>query len=70
MAERKSYLLRLPADLWEQIQRSAAADLRSVNAQIELLLRESLRRRLASGPPTGHDGGHDEDQPEPASHEV
>ena len=59
MAERKSYLLRLPADLWDQIQRSAAADLRSVNAQIELLLRESLKRRGQRGtsePPTGPDG--------------
>ncbi|MBS1709999.1 MAG: Arc family DNA-binding protein [Armatimonadetes bacterium] len=56
MAERKSYLLRLPADLWEQIQRSASADLRSVNAQIELLLRESLRRRGA--------GAFDEPPPE------
>jgi len=51
MAERKSYLLRLPADLWDQIQRSAAADLRSVNAQIELLLRESLKRRGQLGAP-------------------
>ncbi len=59
MAERKSYLLRLPAALWEEVQRSAAADLRSVNAQIELLLRESLRRRGREVPDAGQDEGTD-----------
>lgn len=43
--ERKKFLLRLPADLWDDIQRLAAADLRSVNSEIEVLLKEALRRR-------------------------
>lgn len=46
MAERKSYLLRLPPDLWDDLQRLAAADLRSINAEIEFLLRESVKQRL------------------------
>jgi hypothetical protein len=42
---RKSLLLRLPSELHVALERQAAADLRSVNAQIEILLREALTRR-------------------------
>jgi len=42
---KKSYPLRIDPALWEQLQRLAANDLRSVNAQIEFLLREALARR-------------------------
>ncbi len=42
---RKSLLLRLPPELHEALERQAAAELRSVNAQMELLLREGLQRR-------------------------
>jgi hypothetical protein len=45
MAERKTFLLRLPPELWEELRRWADADLRSVNGQIEYLLREAVRRR-------------------------
>ena len=46
MAEdRKSFLLRLPPGLWKELEKWAAADLRSVNAQIEFLLREAVARR-------------------------
>ena len=45
MAERKSFLLRLPEDIWEEVQRMAGEELRSVNAQVEYLLRDALRRR-------------------------
>jgi hypothetical protein len=44
-ATRKSFLLRLPPDLYEELERWAAQELRSVNAQIEFLLRERLRTR-------------------------
>jgi hypothetical protein len=47
MAERKAYLLRIAPDLWEQIERLAQSELRSVNGQIEYLLREALARRGA-----------------------
>jgi hypothetical protein len=41
--ERKSVLLRLDPAVHTALQRWAADDLRSVNAQIELLLRDALR---------------------------
>jgi hypothetical protein len=43
-AERKSFLLRIPPDLWKDLEKWAADDLRSVNAQIEFLLTEALRK--------------------------
>jgi hypothetical protein len=45
MAERKSYLLRIDPDVWAEIERLAQAELRSVNGQVEYLLREALERR-------------------------
>ena len=45
MAERKAYLLRVDPDLWAELERLAQAELRSVNGQIEYLLREALSRR-------------------------
>lgn len=45
MPERKAFPLRLDAALHAAIERAAAGDLRSVNAQIECLLREALARR-------------------------
>ncbi len=44
MAERKAVLLRLDPAVHDALARWAADDLRSVNAQIELLLRDALRR--------------------------
>ena len=44
-AERKAYPLRVDPALWAAVERAAAADLRSVNAQVECLIREALRAR-------------------------
>lgn len=44
MTDRKQYLLRLPADLLDDLNRWAADELRSLNAQIEYLLREAVRK--------------------------
>jgi hypothetical protein len=44
-AERKAYPLRVDPTLWAAVERSAAAELRSVNAQVECLLREALGAR-------------------------
>lgn len=44
MAEKKAYPLRMSAQVLDAIQRWADDDLRSVNAQIEFLLREALRK--------------------------
>ena len=43
--DKKAFALRLDPALWAQIERLAAQDLRSANAQIEVLLREALARR-------------------------
>jgi hypothetical protein len=43
MSERKSFLLRLDPVLHDALQHWAADDLRSLNAQIEFLLRRALR---------------------------
>ena len=43
--ERKAFLLRIDPDLWAEIERLAQAELRSVNGQIEYLLREALAQR-------------------------
>ncbi|MGQ9917705.1 MAG: ribbon-helix-helix domain-containing protein [Bryobacteraceae bacterium] len=53
MAERKSFLLRIDAELLEALKKWADDDLRSLNAQIEFLLRKALRehRRLKQARP-------------------
>lgn len=43
MAERKAFLLRIDPKLLEAVQRWADDDLRSLNAQIEFLLRRTLQ---------------------------
>lgn len=55
---KKAYPLRISPELWEELQRLAARDLRSVNAEIEFLLREGLARRgvkLGANDSTGED---------------
>lgn len=49
MAERKPFLLRLDPELHEALQRWADDDLRSLNGQIEFLLRRALK---AAGRPS------------------
>ena len=43
--ERKAYPLRVDPALWAAVERCAAADLRSVNAEVECLIREALKAR-------------------------
>ena len=51
--DKKSFLLRIDPALWAEIERLAAGELRSVNAQVEYLLREALksRTRKSAAPP-------------------
>lgn len=51
MAEKKAYPLRISAAVLEAVQRWSEDELRSVNAQIEYLLRDALRKagRLKPG---------------------
>jgi len=51
MAEKKAYPLRINADVLEAIQRWADDELRSVNAQIEYVLRDALRKGGRLRPP-------------------
>jgi hypothetical protein len=56
--DRKSFLLRLPPELWKELEKWAGDELRSVNAQIEYLLRQAVQKRkgsAAAAPPS--DGG-------------
>jgi hypothetical protein len=70
MSAKKAFPLRLDPALHDAVQRAADADLRSVNAEIEVLLREALARRGVKvarseapkrGRPAGtaDDGGND-----------
>ena len=44
MAERKPFLLRLPPELMDALNLWARDELRSLNAQIEFLLRDAIRK--------------------------
>ena len=46
---KKTFLLRIDPGLWAEIERLAAQDLRSANAQVEYMLRDALARRSRDG---------------------
>jgi hypothetical protein len=50
--ERKSFLLRIDPELWKQVEAWAQEELRSVNGQVEYLLKQAVqqRKRSRSGP--------------------
>lgn len=58
MAERKQFLLRIDPQLWADLEAWAADELRSVNGQIEYVLREAVRRRKGS-----REKGSDDERP-------
>ena len=45
MGERKAFLLRMDPELWREIEGWAHQELRSVNGQIEYLLKQAVQRR-------------------------
>ena len=51
--ERKAFLLRLPHELWKELERWAGEELRSVNGQIEYVLRQAVTKHR--GPTEGED---------------
>ena len=53
--KKKAVLLRIPPELWDDLNVWARDELRSVNAQIEYALREALRRRRRSREKSGED---------------
>ncbi len=50
--DRKSFLLRIDPKLWAELETWAQQDLRSVNSQVEFLLREAVARRRKAAAPT------------------
>jgi hypothetical protein len=58
---KKPFLLRIDPALWAEVERLAAAELRSVNAQVEYLLRQALKAR--AGKPAQAPRGADEKPP-------
>ena len=49
MEIRKQFLLRIDPELWTELEHWAADELRSVNGQIEYILRQAVVRRKVSG---------------------
>lgn len=53
MAEKKPFLLRISPELWADLNRWAADELRSVNGQIEYILRCAVEERKGKGGRSG-----------------
>ncbi len=51
MAERKPFLLRIDPVLWSELEAWAQDELRSVNGQIEYLLRQAVQKRKGGAVP-------------------
>ena len=61
MPERKPFLLRVDRALLDAVQRWADDELRSMNGQIEFILRDALKRAGRLPKPRGKRGGTDGD---------
>jgi hypothetical protein len=57
MTDRKAFLLRLDVDLFQEIARRAQNDLRSINREIEFLLRRAVSKSGDVFAPTRRDAG-------------
>ena len=53
--DRKPFLLRMDPALWEDLERWAQDELRSVNGQIEMILRQAVARRKGHDKPSKKD---------------
>ena len=62
MAKRKAFPLRLPPKLYDELQRWAAMELRSLNAQIEYLLRQAVARRNKTNPDPDDETGETKEE--------
>lgn len=61
---KKSFLLRIDPAIWAEIERLAAQELRSSNAQVEYLLRQALAQRGRSLRPAGEVASGDDEAEE------
>ena len=55
MESRKSFLLRIDPELWRELDRWSQEELRSVNGQIEFLLKQAVQKRKRSEESEGAD---------------
>jgi hypothetical protein len=49
VSERKKFLLRISPELWDELNRWASQEFRSVNGQIEFILQRAVDARLRKG---------------------
>lgn len=54
---RKSFLLRIDPELWKELEAWAQTELRSVNGQIEYLLKQAVLKRKALAPANKQEPG-------------
>jgi len=66
MAERKSFLLRIDPELWADLELWAKDELRSVNGQIEYLLKQAVLKRKGPRPAPPTEDSERAGEPPPA----
>lgn len=66
MAEKKKFLLRIDSNVYAALEKWAADDLRSINAQIEFLLTGALNKVNRLNQNTSAQPSEEENQPNPA----
>jgi hypothetical protein len=64
MAQRKPFLLRIDPALWAELEAWAQAELRSVNGQIEWVLKQALDKRKRTMPRPSPEAGNPAGLPE------
>ena len=64
MAQRKPFLLRIDPALWAELEAWAQAELRSVNGQIEWVLKQALEKRKRAMPRPPPEAGNPAGPPE------
>ncbi len=62
MAARKPFLLRINPELWAELESWASDELRSVNGQIEYLLKQAVMKRKGLRQPEARSGQEQTDQ--------
>jgi hypothetical protein len=55
MKERKAFLMRVDPALWAELESWAQEELRSVNGQVEMILRQAIQKRKSQMPPQTKD---------------
>lgn len=62
MAARKPFLLRIDPELWADLEAWAQDELRSINGQIEYLLKQAVRKRKGTSSSAGKQGERKNDE--------